>query len=118
MVFGILGSVTVDTNVPPLVTGSPSDHVPVSNSTSVVSTPLYIKREPSGEEQHKALLHGILSHHHHSSQVAAAAALLGYTGTTTATTTTGKIVYTPMLVSTTHSHIYYYVRSMLTTLRR
>ncbi|XP_065199783.1 ecdysone-induced protein 74EF isoform X2 [Planococcus citri] len=86
-----------DTNVPSLVSGSPSEHASVvSNSSSIVSAPLYIKREPNSEEQHKALLHGILSHHHHSSQVAAAAAhLLGYTGTTTATTTTGSLPPSP-----------------------
>lgn len=87
--------VAVLTNVPPsLISGSPSDHHPsVSNSSSIAPSPLYVKHEPSSEEQHKALLHGILSsqsHHSPSSHIAAAAAILSYTGTNTATTTTGK----------------------------
>lgn len=94
--FFLFSICLVDTNDPAsLVSGSPSEHHPsVSNSSSAVSAPLYIKQEPSNEDQHKALLQGILSHHHHhhSSQMVAAAALLGYTGTNTSTTTTGKIV--------------------------
>ncbi|KAK7580656.1 hypothetical protein V9T40_001285 [Parthenolecanium corni] len=87
------------TNVPPsLISGSPSDHHPsVSNSSSIAPSPLYVKNEATSEEQHKALLHGILSsqsHHSSSSHIAAAAAILSYTGTNTATTTT-ELHYTP-----------------------